>query len=33
MAVPSRELQDGDHLAVSVDAVPEYETPSPGTRS
>jgi hypothetical protein len=26
-------LQDGDHLAVSVDAVPEYETPSPGTRS
>jgi type VII secretion protein EccE len=33
MAVPRRELQDGDHLAVSVDAVPEYETPSPGTRS
>lgn len=32
MAVPSRDLQDGEHLAVSVDAVPEYETPLPGTR-
>jgi hypothetical protein len=34
MAVPGRDLQDGDDLVVSVDAVPEYEAaPAPGTRS
>lgn len=34
MAVPGRDLRDGDDLVVSVDAVPEYEAaPAPGTRS
>lgn len=32
LAVPGRDLQDGEHLVVSVDAVPEYAAPAPGTR-
>jgi type VII secretion protein EccE len=32
MAVPGRDLQDGEHLAVSLDAVPEYAAPAPGAR-
>ncbi|RRR48076.1 type VII secretion protein EccE [Mycolicibacter terrae] len=33
MAVPGRDLQDGEHLAVSVDIVPEYAAHAPGTHS
>jgi type VII secretion protein EccE len=32
MSVPSRDLQDGEHLSVSVDAVQEYVAPAPGAR-
>lgn len=32
MSVPGRDLQDGEHLAVSVDAVEEYAAPAPGAR-
>ncbi len=32
MSVPGRDLQDGEHLAVSVDALREYTTAATGTR-
>jgi len=33
MLVPGRDLQDGETLPISVDAVPEYASSAPGARS